>query len=56
MYRGALNALEGVQDAPVVSSEERPVLRRPRLGMGEPDDSGVVFGACPRRRQRPPSP
>ncbi|MEL6051665.1 hypothetical protein [Corynebacterium rouxii] len=56
MYRGALNALEGAQDVSVVSSEDRPVLRRPRLGVGEPDDAGVVFGARPRRQQRPPSP
>ncbi|MFA1532632.1 hypothetical protein ACDL65_11530 [Corynebacterium belfantii] len=55
VIESALNALKGAQEAPVVSSEERPVLRRPRLRAGEPDDAGVVFGVRPRRRQRPPS-
>lgn len=40
----ALNALEGAQDVSVVSPEDRPVLRRPRLGVGEPADAGVVLG------------
>lgn len=51
----ALNALEGTQDAPVASPEDRTVLRRPRLRVGELDDTGVVFGVRPRRRRRPPS-